>query len=151
MQIFRRNYECKYLRSILCNLVISLFAPFNLIPCSFNLSVMDLNQLVKPGTISLYLIIISIGREESQQCQDEREHQLHKHPGNTMENDPHAEVEVDSYYQICGQLENMFLESGSGQLILSYHLPGFCHSGLIQMAAGEQSNAGGAMELEYDT
>ena len=109
MQIFRRNYECKYLRSILCNLVISLFAPFNLIPCSFNPSVMDLNQLVKPGTISLYLIIISIGREESQQCQDEREHQLHKHPGNTMENDPHAEVEVDSYYQICGQLENMFL------------------------------------------
>ena len=65
MQIFRRNYECKYLGSILCNLVIPLFAPFNLIPCSFNLSVMDLNQLVKPGTISLYLIIISTGREKS--------------------------------------------------------------------------------------
>jgi hypothetical protein len=109
MQIFRRNYECKYLGSILCNLVISLFAPFNLIPCSFNLSVMEINQLVNLGTIYLYLITISIGREESQQCQDERGGQLHTHPGYTMGNDPHAEEEVDSYYQTCGQLEHMFM------------------------------------------
>jgi hypothetical protein len=63
---------------------------------------------VKPGTISLYLIIISMA-EKSPSSARMREDQLRTHPGNTMEDDPHAEVEVDSYYQICGQLENMFL------------------------------------------
>ena len=89
-----------------------------------------------------------------------------------MENDPHAEVEVDSYYQTCGQLEHMFMlvsccirkwSADPVKLLClalwpclqsCYQDSRGCYGNgvwLSGLACLMKLNQGGAMELEYDT